>query len=131
MSREEQLAVYAAEDAALAGLGRVFPDAPAAQRYVDELVAGDWWGSRWPQVDRVVVARSRSRRFAGYALTGVTPEMRLSSLRESVILHELAHTVAGGDHGPPFVDALLALVRQQMGFHAYGALRAELERARG
>ena len=131
MSREQQLAVYAAEDAALTGLGRVFPNLTAAQGYVDELVAGDWWASRWPQVDRVVVGRSRSRRFAGYTLSGVTPEVRLSSLREAVVLHELSHTVAGGDHGPAFVDALLALVRHQMGFHAYGALRAALEPARG
>ena len=131
MTREQQLAVYAAEDVALAGLGRVFPNVAAAQRYVDGLVAGDWWASRWPQVDRIVVGRSRSRRFAGYALTGVTPEVRLSSLSEAVVLHELAHTVAGGDHGPAFVEALLALVRQQMGFHAYGALRAELEHAGG
>ena len=131
MTREQQLAVYAAEDAALAGLGRVFPNVAAAQRYVDGLVAGDWWASRWPRVDRVVVRRSRSRSFAGYALTGVTPEVRLSLLSEAVVLHELAHTVAGGDHGPAFVDALLALVRHQMGFHAYGALLAELEHARG
>jgi putative metallohydrolase (TIGR04338 family) len=131
VTREQQLAVYAAEDAALAGLGRVFPNVTAAQRYVDGLVAGDWWASRWPQVDRVAVGRSRSRRFAGYALTGITPEVRLSSLSEAVVLHELAHTVAGGDHGPAFVEALLALVRHQMGFHAYGALRAELEHSGG
>jgi putative metallohydrolase (TIGR04338 family) len=127
VTREQQLAVYAAEDAALAGLGRVFPDLRAAQRYVDELVAGDWWGSRWPHVDRVALGRSRSRRFAGYTVTGPTPQVRLSSLHEAVILHELAHTVAGGEHGRAFVDALLALVRQQMGFHAYGALRTKLE----
>lgn len=129
MNRPRQSAVYAAEDAALAGWGRVFPGPAAAQRYVDELVAGEWWASRWPQVDRVVVGRSRSRRFAGYAVCGPRPEVRLSSWREPVLLHELAHTVAGGEHGPAFVEALLALVRHRMGFHAYGALRTELERS--
>ena len=34
----------------------------------------------------------------------------------------------GAGHGPTFVAALLELVREQMGFHAYGALRGELER---
>lgn len=127
MSRARQLAVYAAENTALAGSGRVFSGPAAAQRYVDELLAGDWWGERWPHVDRIVVGRSRSRHWAGYAVTGgAVPEVRLSSPREAVLLHELAHCVAGGDHGPPFVDALLELVRHRMGFHAFGALRHEL-----
>jgi hypothetical protein len=55
------------------------------------------------------------------------PEIRLSCRSESVLLHELAHVVTPGDgHGDAFVDALLSLVRHQMGFHAYGALAHEL-----
>jgi hypothetical protein len=44
-----------------------------------------------------------------------------------VVLHEIAHVVTpGAGHGPAFVDALLALVRERLGFPAYGALLAEL-----
>ena len=129
MSRERQLAVYAAEDAALEGCGRVFSGWAEAQRYVDELLAGDWWGDRWPRVDRVRVAPSRSGRWAGYCLPGAH-EVRLAVRREPVLLHELAHVVTPGDgHGPAFVAALLDLVRHQMGFHAYGALLHQLRLA--
>lgn len=127
MGRARQLAVYAAEEEALAGRGRVFSGPAEAQRYTDELVASAWWGDRWPEIDRVVVGPSRSRRLAGYAVPDAG-EMRLSSREEAVLLHELAHLVTPGDgHGPAFTAALLELVRRQMGFHAYGALRSALD----
>lgn len=133
MTRARQLAVYAAEDAALDGLGRTFRGPVEMQRYVDGLVASDWWGDRWPRVDRIAVGPSRSGRWSGYAVaTGACPEVRLSSRAEAVLLHEIAHVVTpGAGHGPAFVDALLALVRRQMGFHAYGALASELRRGAG
>jgi hypothetical protein len=47
-----------------------------------------------------------------------------------VVLHEIAHVVTPGDgHGPDFVTAFLALVRERLGFHCYGALLAELRRS--
>jgi len=126
VSRRRQLEVYRAEDAALAGRGRAFRGPAEAQRYVDALVASDWWGGRWPEIDRVAVGRSRSRRWDGYAVAG-EHEIRLASREEPVLLHELAHLVTPGDgHGEAFAAALLDLVRHQMGFHAYGALRHEL-----
>ena len=126
MSRARQLAVYAAEPAALAGRGRVFRGPADAQRYVDALVATDWWVARWPQVERISVGRTRSRRWAGYTVEG-TADIRLASPTEAVLLHEVAHVVTPGDgHGEAFVAALLALVRERMGFHAYGALASEL-----
>ncbi len=74
------------------------------------------------------MARTRSGRIGGYAVEG-TGEIRLASLRETVVLHEIAHVVTpGAGHGPAFVDALLALVRERLGFHAYGALLGELRR---
>lgn len=122
-----QLAVYAAEDAALAGRGRRFRHLGEVRAYVDELVAGEWWAARWPEVDAIGVGRSRSRRFTGYALQGCA-EIRLASLEEAVVLHEVAHVVTpGAGHGPAFVAALLDLVRERMGFHAYGALLAGLD----
>lgn len=129
MSRRRQVDVYRAEDAALAGWGRRFSGWAEAQRYVDELLAGDWWGDRWPEVDRVVVGRSRSRRWDGYAVPGAG-EVRLAARREPVLLHELAHVVTPGDgHGGAFVAAFCDLVRHRMGFHAYGELVHELRRA--
>jgi putative metallohydrolase (TIGR04338 family) len=45
------------------------------------------------------------------------------ALRESVILHELAHHFGGVGHGPEFVDTLLELIRAVMGVQAQLALR--------
>jgi putative metallohydrolase (TIGR04338 family) len=135
--RERQLSVYAGEEAALAGAGRAFRDLREVRVYLDDLIGSDWWADRWPHVEAIPVARTRSERFSGYAVEG-TGEIRLrregqvklprvGSLREPVVLHEVAHVVTpGSGHGPTFVDALLALVRERLGFHAYGALLAEL-----
>ena len=126
--RERQLAVYAGEEAALAGAGREFRDLREVRGYLDELVGSDWWADRWPHLEMIPVDRTRSGRFSGYAVEG-SGEIRLGSLREPVVLHEVAHVVTpGAGHGPVFVEALLALVRERLGFHAYGALQAELRR---
>ena len=126
--RERQLSVYAGEEAALAGAGRTFRDLGEVRAYLDDLITSDWWADRWPHVEAIPVARSRSGRFSGYAVEG-TDEIRIASLRESVVLHEVAHVLTpGSGHGPAFVDALLALVRERLGFHAYGALLAEFRR---
>jgi putative metallohydrolase (TIGR04338 family) len=124
--RERQLSVYAGEEAALAGAGRVFRDLREVRAYVDELIGSDWWADRWPHVEAIPVARTRSGRFSGYAVedsaeirlrTGRQAKLpSLGSLREPVVLHEVAHVVTpGAGHGPAFVDALLALVREQIG----------------
>ena len=127
--RDRQRGVYAAEDAALAGAGRVFRHLGEVRAYVDEVIASDWWADRWPHIDSIPVARTRSHRVDGYALD--TGEIRLGggSLRESVVLHEIAHVVSpGAGHGPAFVAGLLTLVRERLGFHSYGALLTELRR---
>jgi putative metallohydrolase (TIGR04338 family) len=124
--RERQIRIYESEDAALGEAGRVFRHLGEVRVYVAELLDGDWWAERWPHIDAIPVERSRSGRMSGYAVDG-TAEIRLASLREPVVLHEIAHVVTPGDgHGPAFVEALLALVRQRLGFHSYGALLAEL-----
>ena len=126
--RERQLSVYAGEEAALAGAGRVFRDLREVRAYVDELISSDWWADRWPHIEVIPVARTRSGRFSGYAVES-SGEIRVGSLREPVVLHEVAHVVTpGAGHGDAFVKALLALVRERLGFHAYGALLAELRR---
>jgi putative metallohydrolase (TIGR04338 family) len=126
--RQRQLALYAGEDAALGDAGRSFRDLREVRAYLDDLVSSDWWADRWPHVEAIPVGRTRSGRFDGYAVEAAG-EIRLRSLRESVVLHEVAHVVTpGAGHGPAFVEALLALVRERLGFHAYGALLAELRR---
>ena len=124
--RERQQSVYAGEEAALAGAGRVFRDLREVRAYVDDLIGSDWWADRWPHIEAIPVARTRSGRFSGYAMEG-SGEIRVGSLTEPVVLHEVAHVVTpGAGHGPAFVEALLALVRERLGFPAYGALLAEL-----
>jgi putative metallohydrolase (TIGR04338 family) len=124
--RERQQSVYAGEEAALAGAGRVFRDLREVRAYLDELIGSDWWADRWPHIEAIPVGRTRSERFSGYAPEG-SGEIRVGSLTEPVVLHEVAHVVApGAGHGPVFVEALLALVRERLGFHAFGALLAEL-----
>jgi putative metallohydrolase (TIGR04338 family) len=123
-----QQEIYAAEDAALDRQGRIFTNLGQVRAYVVELIETDWWAERWPQIETIPVAETRSGRFGGYAVEQ-TGEIRLSraALREPVVLHEIAHVVTpGAGHGPAFVAALLALVRERLGFHAYGALLAEL-----
>jgi putative metallohydrolase (TIGR04338 family) len=124
--RERQHRIYEGEEAALGDAGRVFRDLGEVRAYVADLVAGDWWADRWPHVEAIPLSRTRSLRFSGYAVED-TGEIRLRSLREAVVLHEIAHVVSpGAGHGPAFVSAFLALVRERLGFHAYGALVAEL-----
>jgi putative metallohydrolase (TIGR04338 family) len=123
--REQQRCVYESEEAALARAGRDFRHLGEVRAYVAELLDSDWWAERWPEIEAIPVGRSRSGRMSGYAVDG-TREIRLASLREPVVLHEIAHVVTpGADHGPAFVNALLALVRERLGFHSYGALVAE------
>jgi putative metallohydrolase (TIGR04338 family) len=127
-ARERQHRIYEGEEAALADAGRVFRDLGEVRVYVADLVASDWWGDRWPHIEAIPLSRTRSERFSGYAVEG-TGEIRLGrgSLREPVVLHEIAHVVTSGTgHGPAFVAAFLTLVRARLGFHAYGALLAEL-----
>jgi putative metallohydrolase (TIGR04338 family) len=125
---ERQRRLYECEEAALGGAGRQFRHLGEVRAYVAELVAGDWWAERWPHIEAIPVGRSRSGRFDGYALEG-PGEIRLASLREPVLLHEIAHVVTpGAGHGPAFVASFLDLVRERLGFHSYGALLAELRR---
>ena len=87
-ARQRQDELYAAEDAALDGRGRVFKDLGQVRAYVADLIDSDWWANRWPQVEAIPVAETRSGRFGGYAVEQ-TGEIRLARrvLREPVVLH--------------------------------------------
>jgi putative metallohydrolase (TIGR04338 family) len=57
----------------------------------------------------------------------------LATLRQPVVLHELAHLLSapGTGHGPRYAETLLTLVRHEMGFPAFAAFYAALRRRDG
>lgn len=136
---DRQAAFYAAEGRSLTGVGRRWRRVSDAQHYVDELVGGDWFGERWPQLVRCTIERrARGARWStfqaldddgphGTATEGVLL-VAPTGLDQPTVLHELAHLVLPPEtgHGPPFARTLLGLVRHEMGFFAYSDLRAEL-----
>lgn len=123
--REVQEACYRAQHEALEGLGRQWRTHREVEQYVNDLIASEAWHDKYPHVDRVLVAQSRSKKWAG-AASVKHKVIRISERHESVVLHELAHLVlpAKVGHGREWQETYLELVREHMGFHAYGALQA-------
>ena len=117
---------------------RKFGDIASVQRYVDAVLALDWVRSRWAEAAARPV-RVRARRAALRAhyevenRTIAVPTHRVGggwAMRELVVLHELAHHLAGGTiHGPRFVATMLALVEGLIGAEAGFLLRASLQDA--
>ena len=138
---DRQSALYEAEARSVSPLGRRWRRIPDVQRYVDGLIGGDWFGSRWPHLVRCTVERrgggARWSTFqaldtdgpGGTATEGVLL-LAPAGLDQPTVLHELAHLVlpAGVGHARPFAEVLLSLVRREMGFFAYADLRRELRR---
>lgn len=99
---------------------RRFGDLTAAQVYVDRVLDLNWVRRTWPRAALPVRLRERAGSTrAHYERAGAVmavPTHRIGTgwaLRELVILHELAHHLAGDGevpHGGPFADRLLALV---------------------
>jgi putative metallohydrolase (TIGR04338 family) len=125
--RRHQEALYAAQD--WAGLhdvarrhGRDIRDTEAR---LGEIMSTDWWLDRYPDVPRPPLARLRKgSKWGGIA---AADGIWLQTLDDATLLHELAHWVTDDPgHGSGFVEAFLELVREYMGFHAYGALRTGL-----
>jgi hypothetical protein len=98
--RHQQRCVYESEEAALAEAGRVFRHLGEVRAYVAELVDSDWWAERWPEVEAIPVARSRSGRMGGYAVDGAG-EIRLASLRERSWPSSVIGTSWGGSEDDP------------------------------
>lgn len=120
----QQEALYAAQGEALSSLGRRFASLKAVRAYVQAVTETEEWSERCPVQACVEVHSSAGdRKWAGWADTD--SHAIWTSLDEQVILHELAHLLTPRQgHGPGFARAYLELVREHMGFHAYGALRA-------
>lgn len=119
-----QAALYAAEDAV--GPVRTWKDVREVRAYVDVLVASPDFQDAWPNVTQVSVERRGSGATWSLSLRH-EQAILLASLDLLSVLHEVAHLCTPGDgHGPEFATALLSLVRAEVGFHAYGALRSAL-----
>jgi len=126
-----QEALYAAEAESVDGHGIVWPRLADAQDAVDALVGSAWFGARWPHFVRAVVERrgAGARWSTHQALDGDGPGGRPTEgvilvagpLRQTVVLHELAHLLLppGAGHGPGFAETMLTLVRREMGFVAF------------
>lgn len=112
---------------------RKFGDVASVQRYVDAVLALNWVRSRWPHASTAVSVRARrGAAKATYDRASGTislPPFETAgrwSLRELVVLHELAHHFTSADtapHGPEFVANLLVLVEELIGPEAEFLLR--------
>ncbi len=108
------------------------------QAFVDRVVGSRWWRAR--QGDRgighvtVRDGRGRSRTACAdyFVGTGRVIKLPLWGRTRPVILHELAHHLAGleAKHGPDFARAYLDLVRRWIGRDAAARLRAEYRAGR-
>ena len=105
-----------------------FGSLDAAQRYTDAVRGSDTFRARYPQAATAPLRlrRRRGDRSAHYEAPGAialhTPDSGGGwSLREMVLLHEIAHHAVhhdlppGPDHGPGYAGVLVDLVTQAMG----------------
>ncbi len=105
---------------------RLFGTLDAAQAYAEQVL---------PDLPPVRIRRRRGPHQAHWEAPGTialpVPDHGTPwALRESVLLHELAHHSAfhrdgAADHGPTYVSRMLELVEQQLGPEAALALRVE------
>ena len=115
---------------------RKFGSIEAVGSYVEQVLALRWVRSTWDRARTPVLVRDRAGAGkAHYQRAGsimAVPGYRAGSgwaLRELVILHELAHHLAGGieiAHGGAFVDRLLTLVDGVVGPEAALLLRVTM-----
>jgi putative metallohydrolase (TIGR04338 family) len=128
-------AVYAAEHAALDGMGPQLRRWPDVVAFVDSVTTDARWSDVFPDapLEVAVERRSRSARYSAADAEHGAIHIRDGSWDAPTVLHELAHLAVGVDdheepHGARFVGTMLELVRAFLGFEAYGSYRAELER---
>jgi putative metallohydrolase (TIGR04338 family) len=108
-----------------------FGSVESVQRYVDDVLALPAVAQRWPGVGRLTVRARRAATAAHYehSETGgviAVPAAASWALRELVVLHEVAHHLAGSvgpAHGPGFVATFCELATMIMGPEAGYVLR--------
>ena len=127
MTSAQQEGVYRAQ--ARCTSGRAL-DVADVQAYVDRLTSSDWWDERYRQVVRVEVttiaednefnALGRADHDHGGGVIGLKASKPVS---ERTVLHEVAHTITPGGHGPSWVRTFLELTYFVRGSDAYTELR--------
>lgn len=134
MSLCQQMQLYAAEWGVPGG--HEFDSVPELQGWVDALRDEPWWDRFNPQVLRVDVG---SRPNGSGSVGAWFPEQRSgriemepNHMHELVVLHELAHVLAGARHGstahdPWFARTYLEIVSLVMGSSAFDRLRASFD----
>lgn len=104
-----------------------FASVESVRRYVDDVLALTAVRDRWPDAAQVAVRARRGQTAAHYESgTIAVPEKHGTwALRELVVLHELAHHLAGGGaaHGREFVGTMTELAGWVMGPEAQHVLR--------
>lgn len=134
-----QADVYSAEHESLGRLGVRWTRLGDARAHLDRLVSSAWFAGRWPHFVHCGVERrgSGSVWSVSHPLDSDGPGGRPTEgvvlvadggLTQPVLLHELAHLLAGPEagHGPGFARVHLTLVRHDMGFPAYVEYRDAL-----
>jgi len=127
MSLNQQKRLYQAERC-LWGHGRDFASNQEVIEYLDSVVQSDWFVKRYGWVPPIRVEPMRSTKWAGCAdRQGYV--IYLKRRTENVVLHELAHLLNYSDqHDHSFVDIMLHLIRNAMGFYAWSEFMYELKR---
>jgi putative metallohydrolase (TIGR04338 family) len=108
---------------------RRFADIASIQAYCDAVLERSAVRAAYPEHRAVHVRERAGQRRAHYEPSSATIAVPLRELwagRESVVLHELAHHLAGGvpSHGAAFRTAMDVLVREMLGEAAALLLRA-------
>lgn len=123
---------------------RKFADIASIQRYVDSVLQLDWVQEKWPERSqlpiRVREKTKGSRLRATYEKLPDTGEILIPAhleggrkswaMRESLVLHEIAHHFAKGIHGEEFVSTLVEFIARLIGPHVGLLYQIEVSKAR-
>lgn len=99
---------------------RRFGSLDAVALYVAQVQSMTWYRDRYPGVPTLSVRQRRGNKMAHYedgviAVHDTEQAGKAWSMREMVVLHEMAHHVSDDGHGPEFCSALLLHVREVVG----------------
>ncbi|CAN7160068.1 TIGR04338 family metallohydrolase [Mycolicibacterium frederiksbergense] len=104
-----------------------FASVESVRRYVDDVLAMPAVRARWPGAGRLAVRARRGQAAAHYESGTIAVPDRDSTwaLREMVVLHEIAHHLAGpgAPHGREFVGTMTELAGWVMGPEVQHVLR--------
>lgn len=108
---------------------RRFAELADVQRYVDLVLALNWVRARYPRAaESITVERSKKINIAdcGSGVMRVNPDHSRWAMRETVILHEVAHHLAplGSAHDVEFRTTYLHLLEELVGPEAAFLMRS-------